>query len=84
MGLLDCGFGDLSHHCFLVPLRRLCQQEEWLEALRVNETSAADLDRQGKVMVTCVYSVFAWAHVGKCLNTYPIIYPKPRSCIQIF
>ena len=35
-----------------------------------------------KVMVTCIYSVYAWADVGKCLNTHH--YPKPRSCIQIF
>ena len=44
MRLLDGGSDDLFHHCPLVPLACLKQRKEWMEALCVKETSAADLD----------------------------------------
>ena len=44
MRLLDGSSDDLFHHCPLVPLACLQQRKEWMEALCVKETSAADLD----------------------------------------
>ena len=53
MRLLDGSSDDLFHHRLLVPLACLQQCKEWMEALCVKKTSAADLDGvQGGLFTT--------------------------------